>query len=218
LCEACSILTMTTDDGITLEGAIYEPKDPKSTLLVFVGRSHDAVGLINRLAESYPKSRIVTFNYRSYGKSQGVANEANLLHDGVKIAQLVQKNYGDFYLLGFSIGSSVAAYVASKVPPKALFLIGAFDSIVSLATIKFKINFSFFIRYKFDTKAFMQQVDAPTYLFGSKKDTIAYIETARSLKERIQNLKLYREFDDLTHKELLWDREVIQTIREVIEQ
>ena len=216
LCRECEFLSITTDDGVKLEGALYEPKEICATLLVFVGRSHDAVGLINRFANLYPGTRIITFNYRSYGKSEGVANEKNLLLDGVKIAQLVQKNYGDFYLLGFSIGSSVAAYVASKVPPKALFLVGAFSSIASLAKIKYRIAFSYLIRYKFDTKIFMQKVEVPTYLFVSKADEIAYVESARELKKNIRNLQYYKEFESLTHKELLWDTNIIYTIKEVI--
>jgi hypothetical protein len=218
LCTECTLLSMTTEDGVELEGAMYEPKNPKSTLLIFVGRSHDAVALINRFAQIYKETRIITFNYRAYGKSQGVANEENLFSDGVEIAQLVQKNYGDFYLLGFSIGSSVAAYVASKVPPKALFLVGAFASIASLAKIKYKLNLSAVMRYSFATKDFVKEIDAPTYLFVSKADEIAYIKSARELKENIKNLSHYKEFDSLTHKELLWDESVIDTIKEVLKR
>ena len=169
LCDECLVLSVKTEDGIELEGAIYEPKEVYNTLLVFVGRSHDAVGLINRFAKLYPHARIITFNYRGYGKSEGVPSEKNLLHDGLKIAHLVQKNYGDFYLLGFSIGSSVAAYVASKIDVKALFLLGAFDSIPALAKQRYFLDFSRFLRYKFSTKDFVKSVDAPTYLFVSQK-------------------------------------------------
>ncbi|MDQ7068636.1 MAG: hypothetical protein Q9M40_12035 [Sulfurimonas sp.] len=48
LCDKCSLLSMTTDDGIELEGAMYEPETPKSTLLFFAGRSHDGVGIIKQ--------------------------------------------------------------------------------------------------------------------------------------------------------------------------
>jgi pimeloyl-ACP methyl ester carboxylesterase len=217
LCQECTPLAIITDDGVELEGVVYEPPKPKSTLLVFVGRSHDALGLINRLAQLYSQTRIVTFNYRSYGKSGGVANEKNLLHDGLKIAEIVKRNYGDFYLLGFSIGSSVAAYVASKVDVKGLFLVGAFDSISSLAAKKFGISLSAMIRYKFQTKKFMQNVDAKSYLFVSKADETVYIENARALKEGIKNLAYYVEYEDLHHKELLWDRRIVAKIRGEIE-
>jgi len=215
LCDKCSLLSILTDDGIALEGALYEPEEINTTLLIFVGRSHDAVGLINRFAQLYPHARIITFNYRSYGKSQGVANEKNLLEDGVQIAKLVKKNYGDFDLLGFSIGSSVAAYVASQIEVKALFLIGAFDSISLLAEKKFGLRIPF-LRYKFDTLSFVQNIRANTYLFVSRDDEITYIDNARHLKQNIVNLKYYKEYDKLSHKEILWDQRVASTINKAI--
>ncbi|MFT5660938.1 MAG: pimeloyl-ACP methyl ester carboxylesterase, partial [Sulfurimonas sp.] len=192
-------------------------------LLFFGGRSHDAVGLIKRLSMLYPKQRIVTFNYRSYGKSGGTANEKNIFKDGVQVANAVQKNYGNFYILGFSLGSSVSAYVASKVKCSGVFLVGSFDTIASLAREKFversifpMIDLSNIFRYKFDNKKHVQGIDAPTYLFVSRDDETTYIQNARKLKECIKNLIFYKEYDDLSHKELLWDENVIKKINGVM--
>jgi len=223
LSSECSLLSITSDDGVELEGAIYEPANAINTLLIFVGRSHDVVGIINRLGRTYPKSRVLAFNYRSYGKSQGKISEQNMFSDGRKIAQLVQKNYGDFYLLGYSIGSSVASYVASKEKVKALFLIGAFDSIASLAKSKFvdrgfvpMIDLSSLFRYKFRTGVYVSSIEAKTYLFVSRDDETTYIDNARAVKEKVANLAFYLELEGLSHKEILWDKRVTDKINEVI--
>lgn len=225
LCEKCSILSVATEDNKELEGAIYEPSNPLDTLLVFVGRSHDAVGLINRLAQLYPSFRIVTFNYRSYGRSEGKISEEIILSDALMIAKLIQKNYGNFYLLGFSLGSSVAAYVASKHRVKKLFLVGAFDSIASLAKGKFvqrsffpNLDLSSLFRYKFRTVAYVQAIEVPTYLFVSKDDETTYIENARALKEKIKNLKFYKEFEKLSHKEIFWNNDVVNIISKEMQE
>ncbi|MDF1877640.1 alpha/beta fold hydrolase [Sulfurimonas sp. SAG-AH-194-L11] len=223
LAPHCSLLSMTTDDGVELEGAMCEPSNAKATLLYFSGRSHDGVGIINKLAETYPHTRVIIFNYRSYGKSEGKVSEKNIHSDGLKIAQLVQKNYGPFYMLGYSLGSSVAAYVSMHHEVKALFLIGAFDSIASLAKSKFVdrgkmpfINLSTILRYKFSTGEYMQNVESPTYLFVSKDDEVTYIQNARELKNKIKNLKYYLELEALNHKEILWDERVVNKINETI--
>ena len=223
LCERCSLLAIHTDDAVELEGVMYEPTDAKQTLLVFVGRSHDVVGLINKLSHTYPNVRIVSFNYRSYGKSGGSITEKNLLNDALKVASLVQKNYGDFFLLGYSLGSNLAAYVAMHHYSKALFLIGAFDSIASLAKSKFvdkgffpMIDLSKVFRYKLRTGEYVQNVDTDTYLFVSKDDETTYIENARVLKEKVKQLKEYQELDTLSHKELLWGAGVTDTINKVL--
>ena len=223
LCDACSVLSATAEDGIELEGALFEPHNASTTLLVFVGRSHDAVGLINKLAETYPNTRIVTFNYRSYGRSEGKIDEKNLLSDALLIAKLVQKNYGSFSLLGYSLGSNVASYVASKMKVNVLFLVGAFDSIANLAKSKFVdrsfipyINLAKIFRYKLRTYEYVQEVDAPAYLFVSRDDETTYIDNARVLKDNVKNLAYYKEFEDLSHKELLWDSNLIETINKEI--
>ena len=217
------LLSITTDDGIELEGVVYEPKelypklaDIKSTLLFFAGRSHDSVGLIKRLSHIFPHVRIITFNYRSYGRSGGSVNEKNILNDGLKIAKIVQKNYGDFYILGFSIGASVASYVASKENVLALFLVGAFDSIENLVIKKYGVNLSKISRYKFDNTLLVENVKAKTYMFVSKDDEIVHVENSRNLKDSVKNLARYKEYENISHKDLLWHKEVLEDINGVM--
>jgi len=221
--EDCRLLEINREKNIVLEGVIYEPKDSKATLLLFVGRSHDAVALIDKLRSCYPHYRVMAFNYRGYGESQGVIDEKNMLQDALEIAALVEKNYGSFYLLGFSLGSNVAAYVASKREVKALFLIGAFDSLASLIRMRVKgsilehINLSIFLRYRLDTAQYTQKVTAPTYLFASSSDSVTPLESAKLLKKSIYNLCHYSELDNVTHQELLWVPEVREKISALVD-
>jgi len=209
-----TMLSIMTNDKVELEGVVYEPQEAHNTLLFFAGRNHDSVVLIKRLSEVFPQVRIITFNYRSYGGSGGLINEKNILQDGLKIADIVKKNYGDFYVLGFSLGSSVASFVASKRSVIGVFLVGAFDSIKNLAKEKYGINFSLLLRYKFDNIKFVKEIDAPTYIFVSTSDTTTYIKNARELKKYVKNLKVYIELDNVHHKEILWDEIVIKKINE----
>lgn len=221
--EEFELLSITTEDGIELEGVVYEPKEMyrklptiESTLLFFGGRSHDSVGLIKKLATSFPHTRIITFNYRSYGKSGGVVSEKNILSDGLLIAKKVQEKYGDFYLLGFSIGSLVASYIASKQKVQELFLVGSFDSVALLAKERFGFGPAWLFRYKLDNTKNVEHIDAKTYLFVSKDDETTFIKNSRNLKNHVKNLVHYEEFDSLSHKELLWDDAVVKTINEVL--
>ncbi|WP_428739633.1 alpha/beta fold hydrolase [Sulfurimonas sp.] len=216
LCDQCEMLEILTDDGLALEGVVYEPKEPIATLLFFAGRSHDSVALIQKLKTAYPHLRIITFNYRSYGKNKGKISEKNMLEDALHIGKIVQKNYGDFYLLGFSLGSSLASYVASNIKVQGVYLIAAFDSIALVARNKFGFSLpQWLVRYKFPTIEFVQNIDSATYLYVSQDDEMAYIQNGRNLSKNIKNLKFYKEYKNLSHKELLWDEEVINNIRAV---
>lgn len=221
--ENYEMLSLKTDDGFNLEGVVYEPKEASGTMLFFAGRAHDVIGTIKKLSISYPNTTIVSFNYRSYGRSEGVANEKNINADGLKIAQFVEEKYGSFYMLGYSLGSSVASYVASISTCRALFLVGAFDSIANVAKEKFVVR-SFFpmidlsniFRYKFKNIQYVKKIDAPTYLFASKDDETTYIQNARNLRDNVKNLALYMELIDLSHKDILWNDTVVNKINEVI--
>jgi pimeloyl-ACP methyl ester carboxylesterase len=180
--------------------------------LFFTGRGYDCVGLIKKLSLRFPHARIVAFNYRSFGKSGGKLSEKNIFSDTLLMAKKVQKNYGDFYILGFSLGSSVASYVASKHKVKGLFLVGVYDSVAGVAKRKFGVDLSMFFRYKFDNTKFVKNIDSPTYVFVSKSDTTTYIETARALKGYFKNLVYYVELENLSHDDLLWDKSVVEKI------
>ena len=178
---------------------------------------------MKKLSLAFPNIKIISFNYRSYGRSGGVISEKNILSDSLFIADIVQKNYGDFYLLGYSLGSNIASYVASKKSSLGVFLVGSFDSIASLAKEKYvnrgsfpMINLSRIFRYKFRTREYVEHINAKTYLFVSKSDETTYIQNARNLKEHIKNLAHYEELENLSHKEILWDSKVIDAINEVI--
>ncbi|NPA60065.1 MAG: alpha/beta hydrolase [Epsilonproteobacteria bacterium] len=215
--DGYEILAINVDKNIELEGVVYEPNNAKATLLFFGGRSHDSVGLIKKLSNKFPTTRIITFNYRSYGKSNGVINEKNIFQDSLEIAKIIQKNYGDFYILGFSLGSSVASFVASKHRCSGVFLVGVYDSVAGIGKVKYGVDLSWISRYKFNNTKIVTNIDAKTYVFVSKADKTTYIQNSRNIKKYYKNLTYYVEFEDLTHKELLWNDMVVKKINEVLD-
>jgi len=209
-------LVMEMPDGIRLEGVVFTPSSFSSTMLYFTGRSQDSVGMIKRFSVAYPKTRIVTFNHRSFGASEGIINDKNILLDGVEIARIVKKNYGDIYVFGFSLGCSVALEVVNKVEIKAVFLVGAFDTLANLAKAKYNFIPNFLYRYSFNNITKVKNLNLPTYLFASSDDDIVFVENTHNLRDNIKNLVLYKEYKHLTHRELLFYDDVIKTIRSII--
>jgi len=205
-------LSVFCEDGTELEGVAYSPEKPQATLLYFGGRSQDSVEFIKKLSKCFPTKQIITFNYRSYGKSGGSLTEKNIMEDALHVAKKIQKNYGDFYIVGFSLGSSVASYVASKHKAKGVFLVGVYDSVAGIAKRKFGIDLSFLFRYKFDNTKVVKNIDSPTYVFASTTDETTYIENTRELKKYYKNLVYYKELDNIVHKDLLCTDTVVNNI------
>lgn len=214
--EDIEMLSIISDDGVELEGAIFKRVDATSTILFFGGREQDSVGLVNRLTKRYKNSTIISFNYRSYGRSKGSLNEKNIFSDALKTAQIVKKNYGDFYILGYSLGASVGLFVASKIECRGVFLVGAFDSLASLAKEMTKIDISWFLKYKFNNIEFLKNIETKVYIFASRDDEVVGIKNTLNLKKSVKNLALYREFKGLNHRELFWSEEVSNELNQIL--
>ena len=214
--ERYTPLEIRVEDGTLLEGIEFTPEHFSHTIFYLGGRSQDSVALIHKLVFSFVDYRIVTFDYRGYGDSKGTPNEQNLYGDALYIAQKLQERYGNFSLMGFSLGSSVAAYVASKIKVENLFLFGGFDSVFNIIKYKFPWLPSFLIRYKFDTALHVSHVEVPTYLVSSKDDDIVPIKNAHNLKNSIKNLVEVEELSSYNHDEILFSQQSVNLVKRVL--
>jgi len=206
--ERFRFLSVTTEDGVKLEGCIFEPESYRTTILYFGGRGQDSVGLLPKLSQCYGDFRIVTFNYRGYGKSEGTPDETHLLHDALLIYEKVQKNFGEADIVGYSLGCSIASYVASEKSVKKLFLIAPFASLETL--VKDVYGFALpFLRYCFDTCAYLKKAKCEVHIFLSRDDTVVPYENSKKLHACAHTIV---ELDELSHVEMLCDERVVEYI------
>lgn len=207
-------IELGVESAVHLEGMVYEPKSGfEQTVVYFGGKEQDSVGLLIKLAQYYPQTRFVAFNYRGYGKSMGKPSEEKLYSDALDIYDYVVKTYGVDGVLAYSLGTSVASYLATKREFPWLVLIGAFDSIKELARHHYKVHLSFLARHHFNTLDHVQKISAPLYLFVSVDDVIVPISNARNLRENVKNLQVYKEFSGYNHDEILFCDEVVDALK-----
>ena len=204
---------------ITLEGMVYEPETkPLSTVLYFGGKEQDSVALIGKFAEHYPDVRFVTFNYRGYGSSRGRPKEETVYSDALKIYEWANARFGDLGVMGYSLGSSVAAHVGSERNVRWITLVCAFDSVKSLIKRKSALIPDFMIRCRFDTLTCVRSAGAPIYLYVTTDDDVVPISNARNLKNSVRNLGIYKEFSGYNHNELLFCDEMASELKKVFEK
>jgi len=156
--------------------------------------------------------RIFTFNYRGYGKSESNPSEVNLYSDALEVYEKVLKHYGEVELFGYSLGSSVASFLASKKDIKKLFIVGGFSSLGDLVKDKYGFRFPF-LRYGFFTCKYLQESDAKVYIFVSKDDNVVPFNDSFRLENCPKNLEKFVVLSGLNHVELLWSDEVVDGIR-----
>jgi pimeloyl-ACP methyl ester carboxylesterase len=72
-------------------------------------------------------------NYRGYGGSTGSPSEGALFSDAVALYDEVADTHKEVIVMGRSLGTGVAVYLAESRPVKALILVTPYESMVALA-------------------------------------------------------------------------------------
>ncbi|MDX1296217.1 MAG: hypothetical protein R3302_08115 [Sulfurimonadaceae bacterium] len=208
--------TIEVSDGVTLEGVVYEPEEKASaTVLYFGGKEQDSVVLIGKFSLHYPAVRFVAFNYRGYGVSGGKPSHKTIFDDAEKIYDWAHKTYGDTGVLGYSLGTSVAAYLGAKKRPRWVVLVSAFSSVERLIKERIVAVPRFLVRGKYDTLTQVKEMVTPLYLFASRDDKVVPFAHTLELKAAARHLAGFKEFSGYNHADLLFSEELENELTKV---
>lgn len=88
-------------------------------------------------------SQAYTYNYRGYGLSEGISSEQGIYRDALSIYRHVTEHSPNkrLIVIGHSLGSAVAGYLASEKNIDTLILLSPISSINDIARIHFKKTF-----------------------------------------------------------------------------
>lgn len=119
-------------DELKLKGWVLNPG--KSHALLYFGGNGEAVEYnIDVFKNTLPDVSVYLLPYRSYSGNPGEAAEENLYRDALNFHDHVKTKHKDIHVIGRSLGSGVATYVASKRAINKLVLVTPYDSIANVA-------------------------------------------------------------------------------------
>ncbi|MBW8778305.1 MAG: alpha/beta fold hydrolase, partial [Burkholderiales bacterium] len=118
--------------GAELEGWSAKPADGRidGVVLYFGGRNEN-VAWVPDMASFAPRHAIYAFNYRGFGESTGRASERRAKADAQAIHDFVARREATtrLALIGRSLGTGIALWLAREAAPKRLVLMSPFVSI-----------------------------------------------------------------------------------------
>jgi len=209
-------ISIEVQNGVFLEGCIYTPTTIKKSFIYFGGRGQDSVGLLPKLAQLYPNCQIAVINYRGYGESDAKASLETVLQDSLKCVEVLQKHYNFQTLFGYSLGSSIATYVASKNSSiKKLILVGAFYSVVDVIYELYHIKLPFF-RHNFATYQYIQDLKAEVFICSSQEDSVVPFSSVKKLVARVSKVEFCIQ-KNLDHVSLLWDERSVKRVKKFLQ-
>ncbi len=168
-------ISVTTADGLVLQGYYWAPKEANDIVVVFHGngssqqRMADAVQPLTQGGHG-----VLVASYRGYGGNPGSPSEAGLFLDGdawIAKARTLLPPGGKLYIFGHSLGGGVALEMAARHPVDGVATLGTFTSIADMAPWIARP----FILDRFDNLSAVRRIKAPITLFHGDADaTVPY--------------------------------------------
>lgn len=128
---------------------------------------------------------VLAFDYAGYGWSTGDPSEDQMYIDAqAAFAWLLKRGYtpNRIILYGESLGGAVAAQLATTVRPVLLVLESTFTSLADVARRHYSwVPVSWLLKYKFDTRTYLDRVNTKIVVFHSPFDEVVPVELAREL-------------------------------------
>jgi pimeloyl-ACP methyl ester carboxylesterase len=148
-------------------------------VIYFGGNAEGVADHILPFSQAFPDRSLYFVNYRGYGGSTGTPTEEALLNDAIAVFDQVHKTHPQIAIVGRSLGSGVAAHVASKRPVEKLILVTPYDSIERVAQGHYRwFPIFLLLKDRFDTLSRVSKISAPTLALIAEKDEV--IPRARS--------------------------------------
>ena len=208
-----------TVDGVTLQGWLLN-RGREKLLIYYGGNAEEASWNIPDL-QNLDSYSVLLINYRGYGLSEGKPGEKAMFSDALTIFDRLSGELNiqpdNIVLMGRSLGSGVAVYVASKRKVGKLILVTPYDSIVRVAQSKFPfVPVGLILRNKFDSLKYAKAITCPTlFIMGGHDQVIPNSHTLNLIDHWPGN---YRKIliDRADHNDINTYPEYWETIEEFI--
>jgi len=150
-------------------------------------------------ADSFSARHLFFINMPGFGNSTGTPSEHSFFSNALQAYDYIIKTYqldaDNFFIMGRSLGSTVATYVASKRKSKGLILITPFDSIENIARDHYKwYPINIILKHKFKTELYIDSVSSPILAIATDSDGVIPASNLNRLyaprKEKINLLKI----------------------------
>lgn len=182
-------VTFATADQKKLHGWLQRtPGAGKAPLLIYFGGNAEDISFLPAKADRVEGWSMLMMNYRGYGLSEGAPGQQAILEDALLLydtyARREDVDADRIAVMGRSLGSGVAAYLASRRPLRAVVLVTPYDSIIRVAQEKFwYAPVSLILKHPFDSLALAPKIERPALFMVAGEDTLIPLAHSRRLFE-----------------------------------
>lgn len=205
--EGVEQLRIPTIDGQQLQCYWIPHSDSRRALIYFHG---NAGNISHRLADLLKLARmnlnVLGVGYRGYGASTGAPSEAGIYQDGHAALHFIieEKGFdrGQIYLLGRSIGSTVAVEIAQKVALAGVILVTPLTTAKAVAKANGLGILSALAGDAFNNSGKIPELSAPLLIIHGTRDEIIPFRLGRELFNQAPAPKEFVAIEGAGHNDI----------------
>ncbi len=204
-------------NNINLKGWLINP-GRKRALIYYGGNAEAIENNMTLFAELFNHYSIYLIPYRGYSGNPGAPDEKNLYRDALAIFEEIEKNHQEIIIIGRSLGTGVATYIAAQRNINKLILITPYDSIEHIAQKRFRLfPAPLILKDKYDSISRVKNIDASTLIIIADKDQTTPKEHGLRLAKEFNTQKLkVVTINQANHNDILQFPQATRAIRDFL--
>ena len=203
--------------GAELKIWVVQRAGPKA-ILYFGGNGEDVAWNLPGFTAAFPGHSIYLVNYRGYGGSSGQPTEAGVRADAIAVFDHLQGRHAQIAVIGRSLGSGVATYLASARTVDRLVLVTPFDSLVNVARDRMRLfPVALLLRDRYDSAARAGTIRVPTLLVVAEQDELIARERSDALEAAFTATRVRTVLiEGAGHNDIDWRSQYLESIAEFL--
>ena len=159
-------------------------------------------------------------DYRGFGKSTGtIRSDLDLTEDLQLVYDQLKRKYREdnIVILGYSLGSGPATYLAANNRPRGVVLAAPYTSLVAMKNEFFWMYPDFLIRYELNNSRNVAAARVPIRIVHGAADRLIPVEMSRSLRAANPDYVTLDERRGVSHRGAIFDPAIRASVEELIE-
>jgi pimeloyl-ACP methyl ester carboxylesterase len=178
---------MTLPIGAGTVNVSTVPRSGPNAVLYFGGNAEDVSQDAPELADALPQTAVYLLHYPGYGGSSGSPTQQSIFAAALALYDRIHVDHPNITVIGRSLGSGVAVWIASQRPVVRLVLVTPFDSLGDAAAAQFPyLPVRWLLLDKYQSWRYAPQVTAPTRILVAADDEIVPRSSSDRLNTRFR--------------------------------